>query len=65
MKKHFSNLLKFLNKANRIMVRVCRVFFISLEDILLPRRALCVALGDGEISLIHGFKFLLFRKIRG
>lgn len=65
MKKYLLHLMPLFRKAKRIATMVGRLFFISLGDIVLPHRSLCVALSNGEVSIAYGFKFLLFSKMRG
>lgn len=65
MKRYFLQLKPLLRKAKHMASLAGRVFFISLGDIVLPRRCLCVALSEGEVSVACGFRFLLLSRMRG
>lgn len=65
MKKHILQLMPLFRKAKHFASLVGRVFFISLGDIVIPRRCLCVALSEGVASVACGFRFLLFSSMSG
>jgi len=65
MKRYLAMLAPLFRKFIDTAEYICMILLLSLDNVVLPKRSLCISLGDGEISIAYGFRILFFCRMRG